>query len=55
LQGQDNQKWTLGSDGTVRNVHAGLCLDTDRSGTANGTPLVLWTCDGRAAQKWSRA
>lgn len=52
--GQSNQKWTVGSDGSVRNTLSGLCLDVDRAGTANGTPLVLWTCDGRAGQKWSR-
>uniref|UniRef100_UPI00056678F4 RICIN domain-containing protein n=1 Tax=Streptomyces sp. NRRL B-3229 TaxID=1463836 RepID=UPI00056678F4 len=53
--GQNNQKWTVGSDGTIRNVNAaGLCLDTDRSGTANGTALQLRTCNGQAGQKWSR-
>jgi len=52
--GQDNQKWTAGSDGTLRNVHAGKCLDTAGSGTADGTTLVLWTCDGRAGQRWTR-
>ena len=41
--GQNNQKWTVGSDGSIRNVNAGLCLDIDRADTANGTPLVLWT------------
>ncbi|MFJ4537178.1 ricin-type beta-trefoil lectin domain protein [Streptomyces tibetensis] len=53
--GQNNQKWTVGSDGTIRNVHAGLCLGVNGSGTAGGTPLVLWTCNGQAHQKWSRA
>jgi len=53
--GQDNQKWTAGSDGTLRNVHAGRCLDTTGSGTAEGTTLVLWNCDGRASQRWTRS
>jgi hypothetical protein len=44
--GQDDQTWDFGSDGTIRNVHAGLCLDVYNAGTGNGTPLVLWSCDG---------
>ncbi|MGW4116930.1 RICIN domain-containing protein, partial [Actinosynnema sp. NPDC004786] len=53
--GQNNQKWTFGSDGTIRNAHAGLCLDADQAGTANGTRLILWTCNGQANQRWTRA
>ncbi|NUT92538.1 MAG: RICIN domain-containing protein [Saccharothrix sp.] len=52
--GQDNQKWTLGSDGSIRNVRAGLCLDADGAATANGTRLILWTCNGQDNQKWNR-
>jgi hypothetical protein len=50
--GQDNQTWDFGSDGTIRNVHAGRCLDAYNAG--NGTPLVLWSCNGGDNQKWSR-
>jgi hypothetical protein len=32
----------------------GLCLDADRSGTTNGIPLVLWTCNGQNNQKRTR-
>ncbi|MEV5149521.1 RICIN domain-containing protein [Streptomyces sp. NPDC052727] len=28
--------------------------DAYGAGTGNGTPLVLWTCDGGADQEWSR-
>ncbi|MDF2445418.1 MAG: hypothetical protein K0S46_654 [Moraxellaceae bacterium] len=31
---------------------SGLCLDVSNSGTANGTPVQLWTCNGTNAQKW---
>lgn len=41
--------------GSIRNVRSGLCLDANGAGTANGTPLVLWTCNGQANQKWTRA
>ncbi|WP_374330638.1 RICIN domain-containing protein [Streptomyces sp. PSKA30] len=48
------QTWTVGADESIRNVHAGLCLDVNGAGTANGTPLVHWTCNGQASQKWTR-
>ncbi|MET8984974.1 hypothetical protein ABZW49_05975 [Nonomuraea wenchangensis] len=26
----------------------------DGAGTANGTAIILWTCNGGANQKWTR-
>jgi hypothetical protein len=34
---------------------SGLCLDTISNGTANGTLLDLWTCNGGANQQWTRS
>lgn len=51
--GQQNQKWTLASDGTIRGVQSGLCLDATDFGTADGTPLQLWTCTGGRNQAWT--
>jgi len=31
----------------------GLCLDVRSSGTANGTPVQIYTCNGTGAQQWS--
>jgi type 1 glutamine amidotransferase len=31
---------------------AGKCLDVSGSGTADGTKIQLWTCNGSAAQNW---
>ncbi len=31
---------------------ADKCLDVDRSGTTDGTPVQLWTCNGTGAQQW---
>jgi hypothetical protein len=31
----------------------GLCLDVRSSGTANGTPVQIYTCNGTAAQQWT--
>ncbi|MFI5843049.1 ricin-type beta-trefoil lectin domain protein [Catenuloplanes sp. NPDC051500] len=50
--GGTNQQWTLGSDGTVRGVASGLCLEA--GGTANGSTAVLRTCTTAANQRWSR-
>ncbi|UQU68518.1 RICIN domain-containing protein [Couchioplanes caeruleus] len=52
--GGTNQQWTFGSDGTIRGVASGLCLDVDHNLTANGTVVLLWTCTAAANQRWSR-
>ncbi|MFB7775988.1 glycosyl hydrolase [Streptomyces bauhiniae] len=49
--GGDAQKWTVGTDGTVRAL--GKCLDVTGQGTANGTRLQLWDCNGSGAQQWT--
>ncbi|MFD0818970.1 RICIN domain-containing protein, partial [Micromonospora zhanjiangensis] len=28
-------------------------LDANAAGTANGTKLILWTCNGGTNQQWS--
>jgi alpha-galactosidase len=53
--GGTNQQWTLNTDGTIRNIQSGLCLDVDRNLTANGTAVLLWTCTATANQRWTRA
>lgn len=30
------------------------CLDATGGGTANGTAVEIWTCNGQSNQKWSR-
>ncbi|GHK02788.1 ricin-type beta-trefoil lectin domain protein [Streptomyces sp. NPDC003753] len=49
--GADAQKWTLGSDGTVRAL--GKCLDVRGGSTENGAPVQLYTCNGSKAQQWT--
>ncbi|MGA5572614.1 family 16 glycosylhydrolase [Streptomyces pseudogriseolus] len=48
--GVDAQKWTLGSDGTVRAL--GKCLDVRGGSTADGAAVQLYTCNGTKAQQW---
>jgi len=45
------QSWTWNSgDGTLRVV--GKCMDVTGGGTANGTQIQLWECNGTGAQQW---
>jgi hypothetical protein len=32
---------------------AGKCADVSNAGTADGTPVQLWSCNGTAAQSWA--
>jgi hypothetical protein len=45
------QKWTVGTDGTVRSL--GKCLDVKSASTSNGAKVQLFTCNGTGAQKWT--
>jgi alpha-galactosidase len=31
-----------------------MCLDADNQGTANGTRVITWTCNGQDNQRWTR-
>ncbi|MFC4017748.1 ricin-type beta-trefoil lectin domain protein [Micromonospora sp. GCM10011542] len=42
-----------GGSGTITGV-GGKCLDVNNAGTADGTKIQLWTCNGSGAQSWSR-
>lgn len=53
--GGANQRWTINSDGTVRNMQSSLCLDAVGAATGNGTLVDLWTCTGAANQRWTRS
>jgi GH25 family lysozyme M1 (1,4-beta-N-acetylmuramidase) len=51
--------WTVtaapnsGPTGPVRLNLGGKCLDDSGNKTANGTKVVIWTCNGTAAQRWT--
>ncbi|NUT95110.1 MAG: carbohydrate-binding protein, partial [Saccharothrix sp.] len=34
---------------------SGKCVDVSGAGTADGTKIQLWTCNGTGAQRWQRA
>ncbi|MEY2247972.1 ricin-type beta-trefoil lectin domain protein [Streptomyces sp. BF23-18] len=48
--GATSEKWTIGTDGTVKVL--GLCLDTTGNATTSGTLVVIDTCKTDATQKW---
>ncbi|HEX7266875.1 MAG TPA: ricin-type beta-trefoil lectin domain protein [Streptosporangiaceae bacterium] len=51
--------WTVtaapdsGPTGPVRLNLGGKCLDDSGNKTANGTKVVIWACNGSAAQRWT--
>jgi RHS repeat-associated protein len=45
-----SQKWTIGTDGTVKVL--GMCLDTSGNATTSGTLVVIDTCKTDVTQKW---
>ena len=40
--------------GNILYTQSGKCLDLTNYGTANGTPIQLWTCNGGSQQAWQR-
>lgn len=52
--GSKNQQWTVDSaNGYLVNGASGLCLENSDGSTADGNPLIIWTCNnGDLGQKW---
>jgi hypothetical protein len=53
--GSPEQQWSWGSDGTIRSLPTGLCLDAVNDGQTDGTQVQLWKCLGETWQSWSRS
>ena len=51
----ERTKWTFLENGTIRSDVTGYCLAARSGGTANGTPLVVVSCDGAAREQWESA
>ena len=51
-RGSWQQVWHHHSNGELVNPHTGKCLTDPSYRTANGTPLVLWSCANTANQHW---
>src|ERR1700735_3669672 len=52
-----NQQWTIVHEGGVDAIEltrdTKFCLDVTGHGTANGTKIQLWTCNGGVDQTWA--
>ncbi|MFD0327633.1 ricin-type beta-trefoil lectin domain protein [Streptacidiphilus monticola] len=46
----EDQHWTHNADGSLSTI--GRCLDINGNGTAAGTQVELWDCNGVGGQKW---
>ena len=46
----EDQHWAHYADNTLRTL--GRCLDITGNGTADGTQVQLWDCNGVGGQKW---
>ena len=47
-----DQRWTPTAAQELR-VYGNKCLDAGNQGTADGTQVVIWGCNGGANQKWT--
>ena len=47
-----DQHWYHNSDGSLETL--GRCLDINGNGTANGTQVELWDCNGVGGQVWQQ-
>ncbi|MFI9804470.1 glycoside hydrolase [Streptomyces sp. NPDC052301] len=52
--GDGNQRWLLNSDGQIVNEASGRCLDVSGQATADGSKVILYSCNGGSNQVWSR-
>jgi alpha-galactosidase len=47
---QNNQRFAVGRDGTIKEVQSAKCLQAE--GDRSGAPIVLESCKGVPAEKW---
>ncbi|NUR93843.1 MAG: hypothetical protein HOV67_01155 [Kribbellaceae bacterium] len=48
-----DQQWSRWSNGQLRNIASGRCLDLDSGNTTNGRQLIVWDCVGGPNQTWT--
>lgn len=47
---ESTQKWTIATDGTIRN--SGMCMAVANGSTSDGAAVQIRTCNNTAAQQW---
>jgi len=53
VQLQDCAGATWTPDGKQLTAFGSKCLDASGQGTADGTPVIIWSCSGQANQQWT--
>lgn len=49
-----SQQWLLNSNGQIVNEASGKCLDVSGQATADGSKVILYSCNGGANEAWAR-
>ncbi|WP_316753029.1 RICIN domain-containing protein [Streptomyces herbicida] len=52
--GDATQRWLLNSDGQIVNEATGKCLDVGGQATADGSAVILYSCNGGTNEAWTR-
>lgn len=48
------QRWLLNGNGQIVNEASGKCLDVSGQATADGSKVILYSCNGGANEAWTR-
>ncbi len=52
--GDGTQRWLLNGNGQIVNEASGKCLDVSGQATADGSKVILYSCNGGANEAWAR-
>ncbi|MFF3916146.1 RICIN domain-containing protein [Streptomyces sp. NPDC001852] len=52
--GDGTQRWLPNADGQIVNEASGRCLDVGGQATADGSKVILYSCNGGANKAWTR-
>ncbi|MHC3469764.1 glycoside hydrolase [Streptomyces sp. 7R007] len=52
--GDAGQRWLLNANGQIVSEASGKCLDVSGQATADGSKVILYSCNGGANEAWSR-
>ncbi|WBO63033.1 glycoside hydrolase [Streptomyces camelliae] len=52
--GDGTQRWLLNGNGQIVNEASGKCLDVSGQATADGSEVILYSCNGGANEAWAR-
>ena len=52
--GSPDQRWLLNANGQILSEASGKCLDVSGQSTADGSRVILYSCNGGANEAWSK-